>query len=109
MVGASPFQGCYKEGDGIRALSSASYCNDTGMNLEQCLSDCTRCNYWGMESGGECYCGNQLNTGSVNGTEIRATAGSRPGNALEFREQIECSFLEDVTDGRESRGIQYMV
>ena len=53
-VGAYTFQGCYTEGTGVRALSSASYYNYTGMYIEQCLADCTGYNYFGVEYGGEC-------------------------------------------------------
>jgi hypothetical protein len=55
-VGGYTFQGCYTEATGVRALSSASYYNYTGMYIEQCLADCTGYNYFGVEYGGECLC-----------------------------------------------------
>ena len=53
-IGAYSFQGCYTEGDGIRALTGAVFYNYTGMTLEQCESDCSAYAYWGVEYGGEC-------------------------------------------------------
>lgn len=49
----------------MRALSGASFYNYTSMTLEMCASNCNGWKYWGTEYGGECYCGNAFNTGSV--------------------------------------------
>jgi hypothetical protein len=53
-VGAYTFQGCYTEATGQRALSSASYYDYTAMTLEECASDCSAYDYFGVEYGGEC-------------------------------------------------------
>jgi hypothetical protein len=53
-VGTYTFQGCYTEGNGVRALGGASFYNYTGMTLEQCASNCGGYSYWGVEYGGEC-------------------------------------------------------
>lgn len=53
-VGEYAFQGCYTEGNGVRALSGASFYNYTAMTLEMCASSCLGFTYWGVEYGGEC-------------------------------------------------------
>jgi hypothetical protein len=53
-VGAYSYLGCYTEGTNTRALSSASFYNYTGMTIEQCSSDCSAYDYFGVEYGGEC-------------------------------------------------------
>jgi len=53
-VGAYSYLGCYTEATNIRALSSASFYNYTGMTIEQCSSDCSGYSYFGVEYGGEC-------------------------------------------------------
>ncbi|KAH8599832.1 hypothetical protein B0O99DRAFT_682314 [Bisporella sp. PMI_857] len=65
IVGAYTFQGCYTEANGVRALSGSSNYDYTGMTLEKCAGLCTGFTYWGVEYGGECYCGNSLGAGSV--------------------------------------------
>jgi len=64
-IGAYTYQGCYTEATHMRALSSASYYNYTGMTLELCFTGCAGSTYWGVEYGGECYCGTLLNSGST--------------------------------------------
>lgn len=67
----------------MRALSAASYYNYTGMTLEQCMSDCTGYSYWGVEYGGECYCGNSLAASSTLAT-LSDCSFTCPGNAYEY-------------------------
>ncbi|KAB5523167.1 hypothetical protein GE09DRAFT_976836, partial [Coniochaeta sp. 2T2.1] len=58
--------GCYTEGNNGRALSSKSFNDDKNMTAERCQAYCgTAYAYFGVEWSQECYCGNQLNTGSV--------------------------------------------
>ncbi|TVY18408.1 WSC domain-containing protein, partial [Lachnellula arida] len=64
-VGAYSFQGCYTEGTGVRALVGTSFYNYTAMTLEMCSSNCAGFTYWGVEYGGECYCGNSLDVTST--------------------------------------------
>lgn len=71
------------EATSVRALSAEAYYNYTSMTLEMCASDCAGYTYWGAEYGGECYCGNAFNAGSVNASESDCSFAC-PGNALEF-------------------------
>jgi hypothetical protein len=52
-VGPYMYYGCQTEGNGTRALSSASIASDT-MTLEVCETFCKNFNYWGCEYGREC-------------------------------------------------------
>jgi hypothetical protein len=54
VVGDYTFQGCYTEATDERALSSASFFDYDAMTLEECASDCTTYDYFGVEYGGEC-------------------------------------------------------
>ncbi|RDW71173.1 hypothetical protein BP6252_07736 [Coleophoma cylindrospora] len=77
------YLGCYTEGTNVRALGSAAYYDYSTMTLEECAADCAGYTYWGVEYGGECYCGDSLGAGSV-----IAPAGDCsficPGNTLEY-------------------------
>lgn len=53
------------------------------MTLEQCASNCSGFKYWGVEYGGECYCGNSFGTGSVAAKE-EDCGFLCPGNNLEY-------------------------
>lgn len=67
-AGDSLFQsiGCYTEATGKRALSSKSYSSSTNMTAQNCEAYCgANYAYFGVEWSRECYCGNQLNAGSV--------------------------------------------
>lgn len=58
--------GCYTEATKGRALSSKSYSDGKNMTVEACRAFCgTSYAYFGVEWSQECYCGNQLNAGSV--------------------------------------------
>ncbi|KAK0752396.1 heme peroxidase [Schizothecium vesticola] len=63
-VGAFDFVGCQTEASGARALGQASFA-DGAMTLERCASFCDAFVYFGVEYGRECYCGDVLQTGSV--------------------------------------------
>jgi hypothetical protein len=57
------------------------------MTLEMCFGDCAGagCKYWGVEYGGECYCGNSFGAGSVAALGGNADCSfTCPGNSLEF-------------------------
>ncbi|KAJ6789799.1 hypothetical protein PWT90_02350 [Aphanocladium album] len=57
-------QGCWTEvTNGPRALSDSTYADDK-MTLESCATFCRNYNYFGVEYGRECYCGNVLSSGS---------------------------------------------
>ncbi|KFA73201.1 hypothetical protein S40288_07958 [Stachybotrys chartarum IBT 40288] len=64
------YQGCYAEPPNSRALPLALY--DPDMTLELCAATCPGRNYFGVEYGSECYCGNTVNEGTtklLNATE----------------------------------------
>ena len=63
-VGNYKYSGCYTEATNARALSDKSITTED-MTIENCAGNCTGYNYWGVEYGGECYCGNTLAAGSV--------------------------------------------
>ncbi|RFU34935.1 hypothetical protein B7463_g1422, partial [Scytalidium lignicola] len=83
-VGAYTYQGCYTEGDGVRALSGASFYDYPNMTLEECAANCVGYTYWGVEYGGECYCGNTLAATSVPAAEQGDCNFVCPGDAFEF-------------------------
>lgn len=67
-AGSSLFSsiGCYTEATSGRALSSKSYGDSKNMTAESCEAYCgTAYDYFGVEWSQECFCGNQLNAGSV--------------------------------------------
>ncbi|OIW32843.1 WSC-domain-containing protein, partial [Coniochaeta ligniaria NRRL 30616] len=58
--------GCYTEATSGRALSAKSYTDSKNMTAQSCEAYCgTAYAYFGVEWSQECYCGNQLNAGSV--------------------------------------------
>ncbi|KAM0794890.1 WSC domain-containing protein [Usnea florida] len=58
------YLGCANDSVSLRALSSAYYCNTSGMTIEACQSYCSsngrNFNLAGLEYGQECYCGSGL-------------------------------------------------
>jgi len=48
-----------------------------------CATDCAGFKYWGVEYGGECYCGNSFNTGSVV-AQASDCSFTCPGAPLEY-------------------------
>ncbi|KAF6787081.1 fungistatic metabolite [Colletotrichum sojae] len=63
-VGDWLFQGCFTEGDGVRALPARTYANDS-MTLESCGAFCEGLQYFGTEYGRECWCGAELDASST--------------------------------------------
>ncbi|PMD35530.1 WSC-domain-containing protein [Hyaloscypha variabilis F] len=64
---AIPYEyvGCWAEPSNARALATVSYASDS-MTLEYCAGYCGGVyEYWGVEYGRECYCGNILSPGTV--------------------------------------------
>lgn len=57
-------ESCYTEATTNHALTDFEYYDDT-MTIEKCEAACTGAKYFGVEYGRECYCGNELKTGSV--------------------------------------------
>jgi hypothetical protein len=58
------WEGCYTEGEGVRALSGSAWADD-GMTLEGCAVFCEGFEFFGAEYGRECYCGNGFGGGAV--------------------------------------------
>jgi len=63
-VGKYSFVSCLAEPDDGRALSAA-FEGTTDMTLEKCASICSIYQYFGTEWSSECWCGNELGSGSV--------------------------------------------
>ncbi|KAJ4287465.1 hypothetical protein N0V88_007652 [Collariella sp. IMI 366227] len=62
---AQTYYGCYTDVP-TRALTGSSLVDYTTMTIAQCETYCTGLSFtlWGIEYGGECYCGNALAQGS---------------------------------------------
>jgi len=83
-VGSYTYQGCYTEATKARALTGASFYNYTAMTLEMCASSCSAFTYWGVEYGGECYCGNTLDATSVLAAKQEDCSFTCPGDQYEY-------------------------
>ncbi|KAG7137690.1 WSC domain-containing protein like [Verticillium longisporum] len=55
LIGDWSFEGCYTEGDGVRALNGRFYADDE-LTLEKCAAFCEGFVYFGAEYGRECDC-----------------------------------------------------
>lgn len=75
------FGGCYTEASSGRALTGSAFFDDY-MTVEKCATACTGFKYFGLEYGRECFCGNNLNTGSVE-TELTDCSFSCPGDSTQ--------------------------
>ncbi|KAH8812457.1 WSC-domain protein, partial [Xylogone sp. PMI_703] len=74
-------QGCYTEATTGRALTGKSYFDDA-MTVEKCASACSAYLWFGVEYGRECYCGNDIKSGSVP-TNSQECSFACPGNSTE--------------------------
>ncbi|KAI0122886.1 hypothetical protein BJ170DRAFT_116294 [Xylariales sp. AK1849] len=76
--------GCWTEGaNGARALGAKSTTSSDSMTLEDCATFCDGYHYFGTEYGGECYCGNTLDSTSENAT-LADCSMTCAGNRLEY-------------------------
>ncbi|KAH6874786.1 cell wall-binding protein [Thelonectria olida] len=82
-IGAWTFQGCWTEATGMRALNSKAYSKDD-MTLENCAAFCDGYTYFGAEYGRECFCGNQLNTGSAKADNQKDCSFTCPGDSSQY-------------------------
>ncbi|KAH6680685.1 WSC domain-containing protein [Halenospora varia] len=82
-IGAFTYIGCYTEGNGARALTGKSTYDYPTMTLEKCAAACTGFTYWGVEYGGECYCGNTLDSTSTLASSSDCSFIC-PGNQYEY-------------------------
>ncbi|CAG8976444.1 hypothetical protein HYALB_00008033 [Hymenoscyphus albidus] len=77
---AGPFNyfGCYTEANNGRALTPGAFPADT-LTVESCATSCASYDYFGVEYGHECYCGNKLATSSTKApeTDCSFTCGNR--------------------------------
>ncbi|GME50293.1 wsc-domain-containing protein [Neofusicoccum parvum] len=82
QVGSFSLLGCYSEAKSGRALSDKST-SQSGMTVENCALYCSGYNYFGVEYGVECYCGNTVACSSVSSlaTNCSMTCG---GNSTEY-------------------------
>ncbi|KAH7419006.1 hypothetical protein BKA64DRAFT_633711 [Cadophora sp. MPI-SDFR-AT-0126] len=106
VVGNYVRQGCYTEGDGVRALSGAQYVDYVGMTLEICASKCAGTAYFGVEYGGECYCGQTLDATSVPAANQLDCSFVCPGDASEYcgaGNRLELYKLGSVSSSSSSR------
>jgi WSC domain len=64
---ATTYYGCYIESTKPRALNSTSYDDYSHMTVEACQKFCTNASMplFGLEYGGECYCGAKLSVGAI--------------------------------------------
>jgi len=89
-TGPYNYIGCYSEGSNGRALSDQAVgAPDAGGSVEYCESQCAAGNfqYFGVEYSNECYCGNQIGTGSTLQTGDSVQAGCNMvcgGNSSEY-------------------------
>ncbi|KZF19452.1 WSC-domain-containing protein [Xylona heveae TC161] len=74
--------GCYTEGTNSRALTGEASAGNTN-TVESCASSCAGFSYFGVEYSDECYCGNQLSTGSIPATDNGCTM-TCAGNSTEY-------------------------
>ncbi|GAB0138052.1 hypothetical protein EsDP_00006299 [Epichloe bromicola] len=82
-VGNWVHQGCWTEATNGRALVDRTYANDS-MTLDSCAKFCHGLTYFGVEYGRECYCGNALQTGSVNATNQADCSFLCPGDKSQY-------------------------
>lgn len=75
------YEACYTEATKGRALSGNSYYDDL-MTVEKCAIACAKFSHFGVEYGRECFCGNDLNDGSVSTSEADCSFKC-PGNSAQ--------------------------
>jgi hypothetical protein len=75
------YKGCYTEATNGRALTGSSTTN-AAMTIEMCGTYCSKFQYFGVEYGQECYCGNSFASGSVITSESDCSFKC-PGNSAE--------------------------
>ncbi len=75
------FAGCYTEATASRALTGTAYFDDL-MTVEKCANACSGYKYFGVEYGRECYCGNDINDGSVE-ADLADCSFACPGDSSE--------------------------
>ncbi|KAN0092429.1 WSC domain containing protein [Hyaloscypha variabilis] len=69
-VGSYSYVECHSDNTTLRTLRDKSI-STTDIKIEYCMGNCTGYQYFGVEYGVECYCGNNLTFGSYQATDGR--------------------------------------
>jgi hypothetical protein len=69
-VGSYNYVECHSDNTTIGTLQDKSV-GSTDMTIEYCMGNCTEYQYFGVEYGAECYCGNSLTFGNYQATDGR--------------------------------------
>lgn len=80
-AGVFSHQGCYTEGQGVRALGATNTASDA-MTVEKCATFCSGYKYMGLEYASECFCANTIGAGAVLTTSGCSMACSGDAAAL---------------------------
>ncbi|WVW80508.1 hypothetical protein I302_102492 [Kwoniella bestiolae CBS 10118] len=81
-IGSYKFLNCQTEATNARALTDKTVASDD-MTLDKCAATCSGFLYFGVEYSRECYCGNNLGTGSVT-APLADCSMLCAGNSLEY-------------------------
>ncbi|KAI9894440.1 MAG: hypothetical protein M1814_003198 [Vezdaea aestivalis] len=73
------YEGCFTDMGNPRALSGASSSN-ANMNIDLCATSCSKFQFFGVEYGKECYCGNTRDASSTQAPDSDCSFNC-PGNA----------------------------
>ncbi|KAK3337627.1 WSC domain-containing protein [Cercophora scortea] len=90
----TPF-GCYVDGTNGRALSLKSYADDA-MTVESCFAFCSKYQFFGVEYGRECFCGNTLDAprGSGCTTPCAGNANETCGAASRLDVYVNTGYVD---------------
>lgn len=69
-VGSYTYAECHSDSPTIRTLQD-EFVGSPDMTIEHCMGNCTGYQYFGVEYGVECFCGNNLTFGSYQATDGR--------------------------------------
>ncbi|PVH89547.1 WSC-domain-containing protein [Cadophora sp. DSE1049] len=83
VIGSYTYKECRSDNTTIRTLVGKKKSSTKDMTLEFCMGNCTGYNYFGVEYGAECYCGNALSFGSFAASDGRCKMLC-PGNKMEI-------------------------
>ena len=80
-AGVFTHQGCYTEGNGVRALGATNTASNA-MTVQKCATFCSGYKYMGVEYASECFCANTIGAGAVLTTSGCSMACSGDGTSL---------------------------
>jgi len=78
------YYGCMTEPVNGRALTNSTYGDGTNMTIESCATFCQGHTYFGLEYANQCYCGDSIDTTTVNKTLDSDCNMLCSGNISEF-------------------------